>query len=714
MQAYRNIKIELLFIFTACLAFTSYGQNTSKINQLKVALSQAQHPKDSAFQCNELAWEYRRVNLDTALIYAQKANEIATKNNLDHTDKDLIKEEGDSYMRMGLIHRMQGEYQLSDSTYNLAAQTRHELKDTLGEAGAYNALATLYVRQSKFEEAASYYKKSNEAVGDSGSEKALGVKSRALNGIGIMNENIGDLKEALINYEKSLAIKTELGDSAGMANTNLNIASVDIKMLNYEKASEILKEVVQYFEYHRDQNGMAKSYINLGAVNMYQDKYQEAIKYYNQASAVKERLGANDRATLLKNVGISHSKINQPDSAIVYLQNSYQQFEKLEKTLELVNIHYDLGNIYQYQLNDPQKALDNYKAALPLIDTAEVSIQNSNIYFGLSQAYQQLNQLEEAIYYANLNTSLKDSLQNTYFKAFNIREELAESRNEKQMLRKNLELKETQEWVKNLIIGLLAMAVAFLMVVGYNRRQMKKQQEAIEEVQTKLDNQENEFLSTILTVQGKERKRIAKELHDGVGAKLTVIKGYVDAIGKKMDLIQNDTTEQFIKASDLLASTCDEVRNVAKQMENNKNEFNLFIQVESLVKTFNEMNSFNTTLKNHDFANRRFDNQVESHLYKIIRELAVNALKYSKANELSIQLNHFNEESMINIMIEDDGIGFNEESLVSRQGMGLKNIKERVKDLGGEINIDSQIGRGTTIIIDVPIDINEEEDQLIS
>jgi signal transduction histidine kinase len=88
-------------------------------------------------------------------------------------------------------------------------------------------------------------------------------------------------------------------------------------------------------------------------------------------------------------------------------------------------------------------------------------------------------------------------------------------------------------------------------------------------------------------------------------------------------------------------------------------------------------------------------------IYRIIQESIANTLKHAKATEIDIQLNVFDD--VFNLIVEDNGVGFDVNDLLANSGMGLHNIEARVKRMEGTFSIDSGKGKGTTINIDIPI-----------
>ena len=97
----------------------------------------------------------------------------------------------------------------------------------------------------------------------------------------------------------------------------------------------------------------------------------------------------------------------------------------------------------------------------------------------------------------------------------------------------------------------------------------------------------------------------------------------------------------------------------------------------------------------------RLDSSVEIALYRVIHELLNNVLNHSKATEVTVQLNKVGND--LNIVVEDNGIGFDVDAARRKDGMGLRNMETRVNRLNGKIHFDSGKGKGTTTIIDITV-----------
>jgi signal transduction histidine kinase len=99
---------------------------------------------------------------------------------------------------------------------------------------------------------------------------------------------------------------------------------------------------------------------------------------------------------------------------------------------------------------------------------------------------------------------------------------------------------------------------------------------------------------------------------------------------------------------------------------------------------------------------QRLDNTVEVFIFRMIQELCTNVIKHAQASEVNIYLTQ-QDNHEINIIVEDNGKGFDPKTITNTEGIGLKSIEKKVEQLGGTFNIDSAIGKGTTIVIDLPI-----------
>jgi two-component system, NarL family, sensor kinase len=193
--------------------------------------------------------------------------------------------------------------------------------------------------------------------------------------------------------------------------------------------------------------------------------------------------------------------------------------------------------------------------------------------------------------------------------------------------------------------------------------------------------------------QDQERNRIAKEIHDGVGGELA---------GIKLNLSQINLTvknEKITTILNQLSGLFQELRNISHNLSSNFIKNKDFTEVLLELKTeYDHRNEFETELtvfpKN---AFEKTDENTKHQIYRIIQELLTNISKHAMAKNVSITITK--HDDIMNIIIEDDGKGFEENS---QNGIGLKNIQERIETLNGKLVLETTPKKGSTFILDIP------------
>jgi signal transduction histidine kinase len=264
-----------------------------------------------------------------------------------------------------------------------------------------------------------------------------------------------------------------------------------------------------------------------------------------------------------------------------------------------------------------------------------------------------------------------------------------------------------------LLVGTVIMLiVSYIIIRSYQERLnsnqiITKQNEELN--QRKINELENtrkiETISSMLQGQEVERERIARDLHDSLGGLLSTVKLHFDAIQAKNPEITGQ--KEYNKAYTLLDEACNEVRTISSNMQPGallkmgivpaiKDLVNRIESEETPHIEFIEIGALN------DLAIG-----VTLHIYRIVQELLYNCIKHAHAKEILIQL--IRNEEDIEIMVEDDGAGFDMNQ--ARKGMGTENVAARVNFLKGEISIHSEIGVGTNTTITIPYTKETEENE---
>ncbi|WP_055069737.1 sensor histidine kinase [Clostridium massiliamazoniense] len=194
----------------------------------------------------------------------------------------------------------------------------------------------------------------------------------------------------------------------------------------------------------------------------------------------------------------------------------------------------------------------------------------------------------------------------------------------------------------------------------------------------------------------KERNRISREIHDNVGHALSTTMIQLSAIeriaNKEKSAIENIACNlrEFVKDS------LDDVRKAIKELKPDKyNEVEVIFKIEELLKNFEKMTDIKIIYrisKNRWLLNYKLSNVI----YRIIQEALSNSLKHGKATEIRVIMN-FSDEGLV-LLIEDNGLGCDE---VIYNGVGLKGIEERVREINGELEISTSKGSGFKIKLSI-------------
>jgi PAS domain S-box-containing protein len=213
---------------------------------------------------------------------------------------------------------------------------------------------------------------------------------------------------------------------------------------------------------------------------------------------------------------------------------------------------------------------------------------------------------------------------------------------------------------------------------------------------------QNIVLKAIIETEGKERIRFAKDIHDSIGQQLSAIKFY---IGTSADAVKDPRQKSILlKANAALVDVQADMRNICFNiMPKSLEFFGLVKAVEELCSKNELLNRMKITIKESpDFP--RMYLQQEFALFRIIQEFINNSLKHSKATALRIDFKYSKKTALITL--QDNGIGFNVKTL-RNHGMGLNNVRSRIRPYNGEVDIISEPGKGTRYEISIPIENNQ-------
>ncbi|WP_245807673.1 PAS domain-containing sensor histidine kinase [Halobacillus massiliensis] len=198
-------------------------------------------------------------------------------------------------------------------------------------------------------------------------------------------------------------------------------------------------------------------------------------------------------------------------------------------------------------------------------------------------------------------------------------------------------------------------------------------------------------MTRIIDVQEEERKRLSRDLHDGIGQNLY---SHLITISRLSAEIHHPLIDQM---RDEATALIEEVREISWELRPSVlDDLGLVPAIRSFLNRFSEHYGIDVFFE--CVLTNRLDNHAEITVYRIIQESLTNVRKYAEVDKASVTIREW--EDGVRVMIEDKGKGFNEEQL--SDGVGLFSMEERARSVGGDLHVSAHPGEGTRVILDIP------------
>lgn len=522
-------------------------------------------------------------------------------------------------------------------------------------------------------------------------------------------ENMANDSLAVSIYRKSLDEAKFIKDSLIICESLKRIVSVLFK--NGEQRFLLKKFCKEYQEYAYDLNENTQAlYYSLGykMISKERDNVSFEISNWEFEELIKMAQESNNKMLLAASEQLYGVKLWGFDQdykkAIVHYEVAQKIYEDLnfgEAKIKLFGILVNMAAIHT-KWDNPKKALsllyEANKIKLPQRNSKDYVL----FYDKLVKAHIFLKNIDSAIHYLNRKERAEKNA-NTFEQVKIISEletKYQTAEKEKQLLLQTQKTKTNRNW---LIAATLALFLGSGIFVLLQKNTTKKRQLAEQEVLLKQQRVENllkqqELLSIDAMIEGqeKERQKVAGELHDDLGSLMATIKLHFDNA-------KVSTRDPALKnAQKLLEEAYQKIRGMAHSKNSGvMSDQGLLPAIKKMAKSISESNALQVTVEDFGLG-ERMENSLELSIFRMVQELVANAIKHAEASKVSIQLTQ--HEDNLNIIVEDNGKGFDRSKLDNRQsGMGLTNIEKRVEHLEGNFTVDSVLGKGTSILIDIPV-----------
>jgi signal transduction histidine kinase len=552
---------------------------------------------------------------------------------------------------------------------------------------------------------------------------------------------------AVVYGERAIKLLQRKEDLNSLLTVFLNLNKLYNNQGQYEKAIAYSLKGLKIAEKEKNEAWITEYFINLSVDYHDYESFEKGIDYGKKALLKLKKKKQTNPGSLWRaynSIAINFDDWNQPDSALHYHKKALSFF-KGSDTLKIPTTFNNIGNTLLKQkkykeakrwltsglkiseISDKKEdiyffygratlytnlaiiesELGNYQQAENWFSKAHQYAVKSNsaeklrdIYAARAKFYTKTKNYQKAVAdheeYIKIRDSIFDAERDKTFSELEVKYQ--SEKKEKEILQAKAKLFKSQTEIKSkntqfLILSLITIGLIVISLLIYRQQKLKRNQQ----------QQEFELKSAIAKIETQnklqeQRLQISRDLHDNIGSQLTFIISSVDNVKYAFNINNDKLDNKLSGISDFAKATIIELRDTIWAM--NKSEITIE-DLESRIHNFVEKAKIAKTEIAFNFhvddrlKEVKFTSVQGMNIYRTIQEAINNCIKYAEAKSISIEINQTNDT--IEIIIQDDGKGFNESEVSF--GNGIENMKKRVNDINGQITFNSIIDKGTTIII---------------
>jgi len=542
-------------------------------------------------------------------------------------------------------------------------------------------LGEFYMFQGNSDSALVYYNMGLDLSIKTGDEEMESIIYGSIGNVYNMQDMV---LTAVDYYLKALALFEKQGNKKGCTLTYVNVSDIYRRMSNYERSKYYVEKAKVIAEELNDAYGKMNVYLCLGRLFDVEGNIDSTLVYALKTLEVSRSIKDNRTTALaLQDIADIYCDKNiDINKAEKYALESLSIAEEYEDPSLLSDAKKTLARVYlrkkQYKESEilSMQAWELDTTSQHSMETIATIIE-ANIYMGKK---------DRAVEFLKKMRSVAKDIINE--KGY--RESLADMETKYETQKKEIRIATLEKEKKLYIILGIAVVAALLLGLGllfYRHRLSVQKQKQLEK--------EKELIAarSALDAEKAEREIIARDLHDGVGAMLSVVKNKMNIV-KSYSIIENSEVNHFNEALDGLDKSIAELRRVAHHiMPAVLIEKGLVVALDDFCRSVPEA-KFHVTEPCH-----RFEPPRELVIYRCAYELVNNALKHAKASRIEVHLSM--DEKTVYLSVVDNGCGFDEQTV--QTGMGINNLRKRLAAFGGRMDIFSEPAKGTEVNVELEI-----------
>ncbi len=595
------------------------------------------------------------------------------------------------------LNDFQGFYKSAIKAYNLGKMS----KDTLTLARGYYYFGDYHLQFKNLDSAFINYIKAKSIYENYTDTKSLAA---VLSQISTVFKDVKDYSKSEEYGVKALYIFLENNDFYNLYSTYNMLGVLMTQIKNYNKAFTYLKLALENIESIEDMSAYkaqlkAQTFINLGVLNMKQERYENALGYLLEALAIEEleyQYPLN-YSYLLQNLAFTQHKLGEKNVIPLFnqalrIQDSMgYQYAKAATQIQIATYYLERNHLDSslyfanaaYQQAKQAKVLDNELQALHLL--AKTDPQNN------SRWYETYISLQDSI--TDFERKQQEKFALIAFDTENLKTQklLAEIRAGRLVY---------QLWS---LAGVSVLLISFgFLLFKYRSKKLKNRELLLK--QEELESKEKIYALMLeeqhKIEQGKqlEKKRLSRELHDGILGKLSGIRLNLFVLNKKKD---PETIEKCLPYIKNLQEVEKEIRAMSHNLSEEvfSDHINFAKVISSLFQETGSHPDLHFSIHIDDLIDwTRVSTNIKIEIYRILQEGLNNIKKHAEAKNVIVRM--YQKEDHINIELIDDGLGL--DAKTTSKGIGLKNMKARAAAIQGDFKLESHKKLGTTLCLTLP------------
>lgn len=501
-------------------------------------------------------------------------------------------------------------------------------------------------------------------------------------------KNSGNYDEALKNYLKAKKSAVSKNDTLKISGVLANIGQLYYQKNDLKTAISYSNQAISILKNDISQPPYLIASHTLANIAGMSGKFEEALKIDEVCIKI-----CNDsdldvlKVMFLDNMANCYLYSNQLEKAELKFKECLVIDLKVKHKKQIADTYTNLANLYAFKGNE--------KLMFEYINKSSTIINQINYKPGILKNYSLLQEFyEKSGNFKEASKYGKDYLK-VYKELMNEKKEITQAvyqvihqkeEREKLILEKQLQYEQAKIW-----IGITLFALIIIVTLFYYKSKKQKSEFLF---QSKLNEVK------LITKLHEQKIEISRELHDNIGAQLTFINSIIESL-RKSDGIKDEKNKMKLTAvSDFTKQTISELRDTIWVLNpDNLNGNELKGRMINFIKNAqdsSEQINFKSDIDINSDLN--FNSKFGITIMRVFQEIINNAVKHSNANKVTIDV--LTKDQSLSISIIDDGVGFNLDDV---DGNGIHNIKNRVSQLDGTVDILSEKNKGTNILISIPL-----------